>query len=52
MANMGETERTRLRREPTRAVKDQQVLYQIIDESLICHVGFVMWGLWLMPVLL
>jgi nitroimidazol reductase NimA-like FMN-containing flavoprotein (pyridoxamine 5'-phosphate oxidase superfamily) len=41
MANKGETERTRLRREPTRAVKDQQVLYRIIDESLVCHVGFV-----------
>ena len=41
MAKMGETDRTRIRRAPTRAVKDTAVLYQIIDESYVCHVAFV-----------
>ena len=41
MANLGETDRTRIRRAPTRAVKQTRVLYQIIDESYICDVGFV-----------
>jgi len=35
------TERTRLRREPQRTVKDRLILHQIIDEALICHIGFV-----------
>ncbi len=40
MAKLGETERTRIRRAPTRAVKETEALYQIIDESYVCHVGF------------
>jgi uncharacterized protein len=35
------TERTRLVREPQRAVYDRVVAYQILDEGFICHVGFV-----------
>src|SRR6202008_119047 len=35
------TERTRLVREPQRAVYDRAVAYQILDEGFICHVGFV-----------
>ncbi len=38
---LGETERTRIRRAPTRSVQDRDMLYQIIDESYVCHVGFV-----------
>jgi nitroimidazol reductase NimA-like FMN-containing flavoprotein (pyridoxamine 5'-phosphate oxidase superfamily) len=35
------TERTRIRRSPTRSVKERESLHQIIDETMICHVGFV-----------
>ena len=41
MAGLGETDRTRIRRAPTRAVKETQALYDIIDQSYLCHVGFV-----------
>ena len=35
------TPRTRLVREPDRAVYDRAAAYQILDEGFICHVGFV-----------
>ena len=35
------TERTTVRRGPSRAVYDRQVIHDILDEALICHVGFV-----------
>ncbi len=35
------TVRTRITREPDRAVYDRATVYQILDEGLICHVGFV-----------
>lgn len=35
------TPRTRVTREPERAVYDRAVAYQILDEGFICHVGFV-----------
>jgi nitroimidazol reductase NimA-like FMN-containing flavoprotein (pyridoxamine 5'-phosphate oxidase superfamily) len=41
MAGLGKTDRTRIRRAPTRAVKETQALYDIIDQSYLCHVGFV-----------
>lgn len=44
MANLGETERTRIRRAPTRAVKEANALYQVIDEAYLCHVGFIVDG--------
>ena len=44
MAKLGETERTRIRRAPTRAVKETAALYDIIDEDYMCHVGFVVVG--------
>jgi uncharacterized protein len=34
------TGRTRLVREPDRAVYDRAAVYQILDEGFICHVGF------------
>ena len=34
--------RTRITREPERAVYDRAAAYQILDEGFICHVGFVM----------
>jgi nitroimidazol reductase NimA-like FMN-containing flavoprotein (pyridoxamine 5'-phosphate oxidase superfamily) len=35
------TPRTRVVREPERAVYDRSVAYQILDEGFVCHVGFV-----------
>ena len=35
------TERTTVRRGASRAVYDRQVIHDILDEALICHVGFV-----------
>ncbi len=34
------TARTRVVREPQRAVYDRQTIYEILDEGFICHVGF------------
>ena len=36
--------RTRVVREPQRAVYDREAVYQILDEAFICHVGFVVDG--------
>lgn len=35
------TERTRVRRLPKRGVYDRETMYAILDEALICHLGFV-----------
>src|SRR5436309_13948664 len=35
------TPRTRVVREPHRGIYDRATAYQILDEGLICHVGFV-----------
>jgi uncharacterized protein len=34
------TERTRVVREPHRGVYDRDTIYKILDEGLVCHVGF------------
>jgi nitroimidazol reductase NimA-like FMN-containing flavoprotein (pyridoxamine 5'-phosphate oxidase superfamily) len=38
--NKAMTERTRIVREPQRAVYDRESIYKILDEGLVCHVGF------------
>ena len=38
------TPRTRVVREPQRAVYDRDALNQILDEAFLCHVGFVVDG--------
>jgi len=38
------TERTRVVREPQRAVYDRATAYKILDEGFICHVGFAVNG--------
>jgi nitroimidazol reductase NimA-like FMN-containing flavoprotein (pyridoxamine 5'-phosphate oxidase superfamily) len=38
---LGPNERTRVRRQPARGVYDREMIYGILDEALICHVGFV-----------
>jgi nitroimidazol reductase NimA-like FMN-containing flavoprotein (pyridoxamine 5'-phosphate oxidase superfamily) len=38
------TARTRVVREPQRAVYDRETIYQILDEGFVCHVGFAIDG--------
>lgn len=35
------TNRTKLKRLPQRASCDRRIIYQILDEAFICHVGFI-----------
>ncbi|MBI5052621.1 MAG: pyridoxamine 5'-phosphate oxidase family protein, partial [Chloroflexi bacterium] len=35
-----ETELNKVKRIPDRALYDKETIYPIIDEALICHVGF------------
>src|SRR3954447_754320 len=41
MAEYGATERTRVRRKPGRGSYDRDLVHAILDEALVCHVGFV-----------
>lgn len=41
MTQFPASDRSRVRRLPARASYDAQTIYPIIDEALICHVGFV-----------
>src|SRR5919198_1050725 len=41
MAPLSPTERTRVRRLPARASYDRGAIHAILDEGLVCHVGFV-----------
>jgi uncharacterized protein len=36
--------RTRIRRQPRRAVYDRETIYKIVDEAMMAHVGFVVDG--------
>jgi uncharacterized protein len=38
------TARTRVIREPMRAVYDRETVYGILDEGFVCHIGFVLEG--------
>jgi nitroimidazol reductase NimA-like FMN-containing flavoprotein (pyridoxamine 5'-phosphate oxidase superfamily) len=38
------TQRSQIRRLPQRGHYEQQVIYQIVDEGLVCHVGFAVDG--------
>jgi uncharacterized protein len=44
MNTFEKTERTTLKRLPARAAYDREVVYSILDEGLICHVGFAVEG--------
>lgn len=44
MKTFKKTEHTTLRRLPLRGVYDRELVYSILDEGLICHVGFVAEG--------
>jgi uncharacterized protein len=38
--NVAMSDRTRVVREPQRAVYDREVIYKILDEGFVCHLGF------------
>ena len=38
------SDRTRVIREPQRAVYDREIIYKILDEGFVCHVGFTLDG--------
>ena len=42
--NSAPTQRTRIVREPQRAVYDRDAVNQILDEAFLCHVGFAVEG--------
>ncbi len=44
MEKFDSTERTRVRRLPKRGAYERDVVYAILDEGFICHVGFVVEG--------
>lgn len=41
MTDFTPTERTQIRRLPKRGAYDRQTVYRILDEGLVCHIGFV-----------
>jgi uncharacterized protein len=41
MTQYNQTEKNRIHRMPKRGHYDRETIYQILDEALICHVGFV-----------
>jgi len=42
--SFGVNERTRVVREPQRGIYDRDVIYAILDEAFVCHVGFSVEG--------
>jgi nitroimidazol reductase NimA-like FMN-containing flavoprotein (pyridoxamine 5'-phosphate oxidase superfamily) len=44
MSNFTPTERTKVRRKPDRGSYDRELIYRILDEAFVCHVGFVVDG--------
>jgi len=41
MSNFTPTERTQVHRLPKRGVYEREAVYHILDEGLVCHIGFV-----------
>ncbi len=41
MIQSSKTERNQIKRKPERGQYDRETIYRILDEALICHVGFV-----------
>src|SRR5256886_9111207 len=44
MTNCTPTERTKSRRKPDRGSYDRELIYRILDEAFVCHLGFVVDG--------
>jgi nitroimidazol reductase NimA-like FMN-containing flavoprotein (pyridoxamine 5'-phosphate oxidase superfamily) len=45
MSNFRPTERTKIHRKPDRGSYDRELIYRILDEAFVCHVGFIADGL-------
>jgi nitroimidazol reductase NimA-like FMN-containing flavoprotein (pyridoxamine 5'-phosphate oxidase superfamily) len=45
MNNFTPTERTKVHRKPDRGSYDRELIYRILDEAFVCHVGFISDGL-------
>jgi nitroimidazol reductase NimA-like FMN-containing flavoprotein (pyridoxamine 5'-phosphate oxidase superfamily) len=45
MSDFTPTERTKVRRKPDRGSYDRELIYSILDEAFVCHVGFIADGL-------
>jgi len=45
MGNFTPTERTKVRRKPDRGSYDRELIYSILDEAFVCHVGFIADGM-------
>jgi nitroimidazol reductase NimA-like FMN-containing flavoprotein (pyridoxamine 5'-phosphate oxidase superfamily) len=41
MTDFSTTDRSQIKRKPERGLYDREAIYAILDEALICHVGFV-----------
>src|SRR5438445_12855594 len=44
MANLAAAERAKIRRKPARGSYDRELIYRILDEAFVCHLGFVVDG--------
>jgi nitroimidazol reductase NimA-like FMN-containing flavoprotein (pyridoxamine 5'-phosphate oxidase superfamily) len=44
MKDSTQTERTRIKRLPARGAYDRETIHEILDEGMICHVGYVFDG--------
>ena len=42
--NVAMSDRTRITREPQRAAYDRESIYRVLDEGLVCHLGFTVEG--------
>jgi nitroimidazol reductase NimA-like FMN-containing flavoprotein (pyridoxamine 5'-phosphate oxidase superfamily) len=45
MSQFTPTERTKVHRKPDRGSYDRELIYRILDEAFVCHVGFIADGL-------
>jgi len=45
MSNFTPTEKTKVRRKPERGSYDRELIYHILDEAFVCHLGFIADGL-------
>src|SRR6267142_1895417 len=45
MSQFTPTERTKIRRKPERGSYDRELIYRILDEAFVCHLGFIADGL-------
>jgi len=45
MSNFTPTEKTKVRRKPEHGSYDRELIYHILDEAFVCHLGFIADGL-------